>query len=120
MNEDRRTRPRGVGVDAIPCPLCQEPVWPHWNGEMLAFLCGQGHESSRTELVPPQEDSFASHLGIVLREWEIGLRTLRTTAEDAHRCGHHTVAALFHRHAANVQARVHLLREALVGVNDRR
>ena len=120
MNEERRTRPRRVGVDAIPCPDCGEPVWPHWKGEALVFLCERGHESGNADLVATREDSFASYLGVVLREWETGLRTLRTTAADAQRCGYPQVAALFHRHAANIQARVRALREALVGVNDRR
>lgn len=120
MNEERRTRPRVVGVDAIPCPDCREPVWPHWKEDLLVFLCESGHESGKMDLVPPQADSFASYLGVVLREWEAGLRTLRMTAADAHRCGHHQVAALFHRHAANIQVRVRALREALVGANSRR
>ena len=119
-NEERRARPRRWGVDAIPCPACGEPVWPHWKEDALVFLCESGHESGNTDLVAPREDSFASYLGLVLREWEIGLRTLRSTAADAHRCGHHQVADLFHRHASNIQVRVRALREALVGVNDRR
>jgi hypothetical protein len=120
MNEERRTRPRKLGVDPIPCPECREPVWPHWKQEALVFLCDRGHESGNSELVAPRDDSFSSYLGLVLREWETGLRTLRMTAADAYRCGHHQVADLFHRHAGNIQARVQALREALVGVNGRR
>lgn len=116
---ERRTRPRQAGVDAVPCPDCGEAVWPHWKGHALVFLCERGHDIAKTELTAPRNDSFASYLGVVLREWESGMLTLRTTAAEAHRRGHHQVAALFLRYASKIQARVRALREALVGVNRR-